>query len=227
MIDNFVLSCKGIARHFNEASGVLKVLTNVNLQISLGEKIAIIGSSGSGKTTLLHILGGLDQPTYGEIFLNGELFSNIDEIAKCASRNNYIGFIYQFHHLLGEFSAQENVAFPLMIRGLNKKVALRKSKEMLGRVRLGDRLSHKPAALSGGERQRAAVARALITKPKIILADEPTGNLDSNNREEVLELLLELNDEINTSLIIVTHDNAIAKKMDRILHLEDGIIHQL
>ena len=176
MIDNFVLSCKGIARHFNEASGVLKVLTNVNLQISLGEKIAIIGSSGSGKTTLLHILGGLDQPTYGEIFLNGELFSNIDEIAKCASRNNYIGFIYQFHHLLGEFSAQENVAFPLMIRGLNKKVALRKSKEMLGRVRLGDRLSHKPAALSGGERQRAAVARALITKPKIILADEPTGN---------------------------------------------------
>tara|TARA_B100001245_G_C22891291_1_gene429295 strand:- start:2787 stop:3470 length:684 start_codon:yes stop_codon:yes gene_type:complete len=227
MIDNFVLSCKGIARHFNEASGVLKVLTNVNLQISLGEKIAIIGSSGSGKTTLLHILGGLDQPTYGEIFLNGELFSNIDEIAKCASRNNYIGFIYQFHHLLGEFSAQENVAFPLMIRGLNKKVALRKSKEMLGRVRLGDRLSHKPAALSGGERQRAAVARALITKPKIILADEPTGNLDSNNREEVLELLLELNDEINTSLIIVTHDKAIAKKMDRILHLEDGIIHQL
>ena len=227
MIDNFVLSCKGIARHFNEASGVLKVLTNVNLQISLGEKIAIIGSSGSGKTTLLHILGGLDQPTYGEIFLNGELFSNIDEIAKCKSRNNYIGFIYQFHHLLGEFSAQENVAFPLMIRGLNKKVALRKSKEMLGRVRLGDRLSHKPAALSGGERQRAAVARALITKPKIILADEPTGNLDSNNREEVLELLLELNDEINTSLIIVTHDKAIAKKMDRILHLEDGIIHQL
>ena len=227
MIDNFVLSCKGIARHFNEASGVLKVLTNVNLQISLGEKIAIIGSSGSGKTTLLHILGGLDQPTYGEIFLNGELFSNIDEIAKCKSRNNYIGFIYQFHHLLGEFSAQENVAFPLMIRGLNKKVALRKSKEILGRVRLGDRLSHKPAALSGGERQRAAVARALITKPKIILADEPTGNLDSNNREEVLELLLELNDEINTSLIIVTHDNAIAKKMDRILHLEDGIIHQL
>ena len=227
MIDNFVLSCKGIARHFNEASGVLKVLTNVNLQISLGEKIAIIGSSGSGKTTLLHILGGLDQPTYGEIFLNGELFSNIDEIAKCASRNNYIGFIYQFHHLLGEFSAQENVAFPLMIRGLNKKVALRKSKEILGRVRLGDRLSHKPAALSGGERQRAAVARALITKPKIILADEPTGNLDSNNREEVLELLLELNDEINTSLIIVTHDKAIAKKMDRILHLEDGIIHQL
>ena len=227
MIEDFVLSCKGIARHFNEASGVLKVLTNVNLQISLGEKIAIIGSSGSGKTTLLHILGGLDQPTYGEIFLNGELFSNIDEIAKCASRNNYIGFIYQFHHLLGEFSAQENVAFPLMIRGLNKKVALRKSKEMLGRVRLGDRLSHKPAALSGGERQRAAVARALITKPKIILADEPTGNLDSNNREEVLELLLELNDEINTSLIIVTHDKAIAKKMDRILHLEDGIIHQL
>ena len=227
MIDNFVLSCKGIARHFNEASGVLKVLTDVNLQISLGEKIAIIGSSGSGKTTLLHILGGLDQPTYGEIFLNGELFSNIDEIAKCKSRNNYIGFIYQFHHLLGDFSAQENVAFPLMIRGLNKKVALRKSKEMLGRVRLGDRLSHKPAALSGGERQRAAVARALITKPKIILADEPTGNLDSNNREEVLELLLELNDEINTSLIIVTHDNAIAKKMDRILHLEDGIIHQL
>ena len=227
MIDNFVLSCKGIARHFNEASGVLKVLTNVNLQISLGEKIAIIGSSGSGKTTLLHILGGLDQPTNGEIFLNGELFSNIDEIAKCKSRNNYIGFIYQFHHLLGEFSAQENVAFPLMIRGLNKKVALRKSKEMLGRVKLGDRLSHKPAALSGGERQRAAVARALITKPKIILADEPTGNLDSNNREEVLELLLELNDEINTSLIIVTHDNTIAKKMDRILHLEDGIIHQL
>ena len=223
MIDNFVLSCKGIARHFNEARGVLKVLTDVNLQISLGEKIAIIGSSGSGKTTLLHILGGLDQPTYGEIFLNGELFSNIDEIAKCKSRNNYIGFIYQFHHLLGEFSAQENVAFPLMIRGLNKKVALRKSKEMLGRVKLGDRLSHKPAALSGGERQRAAVARALITEPDLILADEPTGSLDRKTANEIFSIFLKLKSK-NRAILYATHNRDLSNKADYKLNILDGNI---
>ena len=189
---------------------------------SSAERLAIIGSSGSGKTTLLQIMGGLDEPTSGAIEINGQSIRNLTEATKSALRNQYIGFIYQFHHLLPEFTAQENVAMPLLIRRENRAIAMQQSAALLERVGLGERLEHKPGELSGGERQRAAVARALITRPKLVLADEPTGNLDAGNGHHVLQLMLELNQELQTSLVVVTHDHSIAAQMDRILVLEEG-----
>lgn len=217
-----VIECRDVARRFREGDSVLEVLSGVDLLIQPAERVAIIGTSGSGKTTLLQILGGLDDPDNGEVYVGGQAMHNGSELSKGELRNRYIGFVYQFHHLLPEFTAAENVAMPLLIRRVPKTQALVKAGELLGRVGLGERLTHKPGELSGGERQRAAVARALITRPQLVLADEPTGNLDAGNGEHVLKLMLELNRELQTSLVIVTHDHSIAARMDRVLVLEDG-----
>ena len=217
-----VLQCRSIVRRFNEGGSTLEVLSGVDLSVKSAERMAIIGASGSGKTTLLQIMGGLDTPTSGEVLVDGQRVHEMSEMGKGELRNRYLGFIYQFHHLLPEFSAAENVAMPLMIRRIGKQVALEKARLLLERVGLGERLTHKPGELSGGERQRAAVARALIARPKLVLADEPTGNLDAGNGEHVLQLMLELNRELETSLVIVTHDHSIAERMDRIMMLEDG-----
>ena len=219
-----VLDCRGVARRFNEGESTLVVLHDVDLQVQSAERVAIIGASGSGKTTLLQIMGGLDEPDEGAVFINGEAMHGTDEKAKGDLRNRNVGFVYQFHHLLPEFTAEENVAMPLMIRREPRSVAIEKARQLLSRVGLGERLHHKPGELSGGERQRAAVARALITKPQLVLADEPTGNLDAGNGAHVLNLMLELNQELKTSLVIVTHDHSIASQMDRILVLEDGTL---
>ena len=217
-----VLQCRTIVRRFDEGGSTLEVLSGVDLAVESAERMAIIGASGSGKTTLLQIMGGLDAPTSGEVLVAGQAMHEMSEIGKGILRNRYLGFVYQFHHLLPEFSAAENVAMPLMIRRIAKEAALEQARSLLERVGLGERLTHKPGELSGGERQRAAVARALITRPKLVLADEPTGNLDAGNGEHVLQLMLELNRELETSLVIVTHDLSIAERMDRIMILEDG-----
>ena len=219
-----VLECREVVRRFREGDSTLEVLSGVNLVIREAERVAIIGTSGSGKTTLLQIMGGLDEPTTGEVFVNGNSMAHTDEIAKGRLRNRYLGFVYQFHHLLPEFTARENVAMPLLIRRISKRDAFGAADALLGRVGLGERLDHKPGELSGGERQRAAVARALIARPKLVLADEPTGNLDAGNGEHVLRLMLELNSELGTSLVIVTHDTSIAAQMDRVLVLEGGVL---
>ena len=219
-----VLECRNVVREFREGDSTLRVLRGANLVIQPAERLAIIGASGSGKTTLLQIMGGPDEATSGEVFVHGESMHGTSEAAKGVLRNKYIGFVYQFHHLLPEFTAEENVAMPLLIRREGKPEALDKARALLDRVGLGERLTHKPGELSGGERQRAAVARALITQPQLVLADEPTGNLDSGNGEHVLGLMLELNQELRTSLVIVTHDHGIAERMDRVLVLEDGVL---
>ena len=221
-----VLLCKGVERRFREGESTLEVLRGVDLVVSPAERVAIIGASGSGKTTLLQIMGGLDDPDSGEVVVNGQPMHDGSEVSKGELRNRYIGFVYQFHHLLPEFTAEENVAMPLLIRRVPRAEALEKAGEVLARVGLGERLTHKPGELSGGERQRAAVARALITQPQLVLADEPTGNLDAGNGEHVLRLMLELNEELRTSLVIVTHDHSIAERMDRVLELEDGRLHE-
>lgn len=223
--DHCVLQCSGVVRRFREGGSVLEVLSGVDLEVQAAERVAIIGVSGSGKTTLLQIMGGLDDPDEGEVFVDGQPMHSGAELSKGELRNRYIGFVYQFHHLLPEFTAEENVAMPLLIRREPKPAALDKAAELLARVGLGERLTHKPGELSGGERQRAAVARALITRPQLVLADEPTGNLDAGNGEHVLKLMLELNQELETSLVIVTHDRSIASRMDRVLVLENGILH--
>lgn len=223
---NAVLQCRAVARRFREGGSVLEVLSDVNMAVLPAERVAIVGSSGSGKTTLLQILGGLDDPDDGEVFVGGEAMHGSSELSKGELRNRYIGFVYQFHHLLPEFTAEENVAMPLLIRREKKAAAIEKARELLGRVGLGERLTHKPGELSGGERQRAAVARALIARPQLVLADEPTGNLDAGNGEHVMQLMLELNQELQTSLVIVTHDMSIAERMDRILVLENGRLVQ-
>lgn len=219
-----VLECRNVVREFREGDSTLRVLRGANLVIRPAERLAIIGASGSGKTTLLQIMGGLDEATSGEVYVHGEPMHGTSEAAKGALRNRYIGFVYQFHHLLPEFTAEENVAMPLLIRREGKPEALDKARALLERVGLGERLTHKPGELSGGERQRAAVARALITRPQLVLADEPTGNLDAGNGEHVLGLMLELNQELHTSLVIVTHDHGIAERMERVLVLEDGVL---
>ena len=217
-----VLVCRNVVRRFLEGDSMLEVLSGVDLDVAPGERLAIIGASGSGKTTLLQIMGGLDEPTFGEVIVGGHSIAHTSEAEKGVLRNRYIGFVYQFHHLLPEFTAQENVAMPLMIRRTPKEEALKSAADLLGRVGLDARLGHKPGELSGGERQRAAVARALITRPSLVLADEPTGNLDSGNGAHVLSLMLELNRELKTSLVIVTHDHSVADQMDRVLVLENG-----
>jgi lipoprotein-releasing system ATP-binding protein len=222
MTDQAVLLARGLGRDFNEGNSTLTVLDGLDLAIAKGECIAIVGASGSGKTTLLQILGGLDRPTRGSVAIGGKDIHALDEAARGELRNRTMGFIYQFHHLLPEFSALENVAMPLLIRRVPVAEARRQAAAILEKVGLGARLEHRPHQLSGGERQRAAVARALVTLPLIVFADEPTGNLDGRNAEQVFELMLQLNREHGTSLVIVTHDLRLAARMDRVWLLENG-----
>lgn len=221
----FSLQALGLGKQYREGSGeALQVLTDINLTVNAGETIAVVGSSGSGKTTLLNLLGGLDKPSFGEVRLNGDDLIKMEEKKRCRVRNHHLGFIYQFHHLLPEFTALENVAMPLLIDGAQPATASEQAAELLDEVGLGRRLEHKPAQLSGGERQRAAIARALIHKPDCVFADEPTGNLDRKNAEQAIELILRLNREYHTALMIVTHDAGIAEKMHTVYQLEDGVL---
>jgi lipoprotein-releasing system ATP-binding protein len=221
-MSEFVLEARDVQKNFTQGPVVLEVLRGLNFCASAGERIAIVGASGSGKTTLLQILGGLDRPTTGHVFVSGQDIHELSENARGMLRNRALGFVYQFHHLLPEFSAVENVAMPLLIRRTPVAEARDRATEILERVGLGRRLEHRPYQLSGGERQRAAVARALVTEPKILLADEPTGNLDGQNAEGVFELMLELNRERGTSLVVVTHDLRLANRMERVYEIQDG-----
>jgi len=221
-MSNVVLQAQGLEKTYQEGEIETKVFSGIDFTLNAGEKVAIVGASGSGKSTLLHLLAGLDSPTSGSVTLSGLSFSEEKDVVRGKLRNQYMGFVYQFHHLFYELTAVENVMMPLQVRRVSKKQASQKALELLDKVGLADRAQHKPSELSGGERQRVAIARALITEPNCILADEPTGNLDYLSAEQVFNLLVELNTELGTALLIVTHDRELASKMDRQVTLVDG-----
>ncbi len=224
MKDEVVLQAIGIEKSFCQGDRTIKVLEGIDLKISRGERVAIVGLSGSGKSTLLHLLAGLDKPDAGQIFINGDEIAGLDERSLCKVRNETLGFVYQFHYLMSEFTAAENVSMPLMIAGMSRKAAIGQASQVLTRVGLESRLTHKPGQLSGGERQRVAIARALVAEPLCVLADEPTGNLDEKTAEGVNQLLVELSDELKMSFVIVTHNQELAQKMDRTLILHNGLL---
>ena len=220
-----VLECLDLGKTYTEGPQCLEVLRQISLQVKRGEQLAILGSSGSGKTTLLNLLGGLDLPSRGRVIIAGQDLAEVDETERGRIRNLYLGFVYQFHHLLAEFNALENISLPLLIGGYSRKDALQKSQIMLERVGLLDRASHKPSELSGGERQRIAIARALVTEPACVLLDEPTGNLDRNTALSIQALMSDLNEKLDISYIVVTHDESFADTLDRKLFLRDGMLH--
>ena len=217
-----VIQCQNVGKTYDDGSLKVEVLRNIDFQVASGEGIGIIGASGSGKSTLLHILGGLDKPSSGEVKIQGQGLNSLSQVAIGRLRNRHLGFVYQFHHLLPEFSALENVMMPLLVARKSRAEAQAAAAEILEKVGLGSRKTHRPGELSGGERQRAAIARALVTKPDCLLADEPTGNLDRKNATHALEMMLELKHELGTALIVVTHDEQLAKRFDRVLTMDDG-----
>jgi len=217
-----VLASENIRKTFSEVRKPITVLDNINLNVNRGDRIAVIGASGSGKSTLLHVLGGLDMPDQGRVCIQGQDMTRLSNAARGRVRNRYLGFVYQFHHLLPEFTTLQNVAMPLLIRRGSNTRAFAAARDLLDKVGLGERVDHKPTELSGGERQRAAVARALVTQPACILADEPTGNLDHHTAASVFDLMLELNASLATSLVMVTHDRELAQRMDQVWTLADG-----
>ncbi|MDD5393000.1 MAG: lipoprotein-releasing ABC transporter ATP-binding protein LolD [Thiothrix sp.] len=223
-MSNVIISCEKVGKRFQEGRLDVHVLRGVDLQVHAGEKVAILGSSGSGKSTLLHIMGGLDLPSSGHVEVLGKRMDQLSDTERGILRNESMGFIYQFHHLLPEFTALENVAMPLLIRGVKVADASQQAASILDKVGLGERLEHKPAQLSGGERQRAAIARALVTRPQAVLADEPTGNLDQNTAENVFNLMQGLNDVLKTAFVVVTHDLQLASRMDTIYRITDGVL---
>jgi len=225
-MSDVVLQARGLRKSFAQGPDRIDVLRGVNLEVSAGERVAVMGRSGSGKSTLLHVLAGLDDPDSGEVLVGGESMTGAGHAARAQLRNRHMGFVYQLHHLLPEFSALENAAMPLRLRGLGAGAASARAREVLEAVGLGQRLKHRPMALSGGERQRVAVARALVGSPLVVLADEPTGNLDRDNAEQVFELMCELSDSHGVGFVIVTHDEGLLGHVHRVLRLEDGVIGQ-